>query len=45
MRSGRGLSRSAAIAILADCPEEGISVDVVWPLFLLGETCGDVFTG
>jgi hypothetical protein len=35
MRSGRGLSRRAAEAIVAECAEDGISVDVVWPLFLL----------
>jgi hypothetical protein len=35
MRSGRGLSRRAAEAIVAGCAEDGISTDVVWPLFLL----------
>jgi hypothetical protein len=35
MRSGRGLSWRAAEAIVAECAEEGISADVVWPLFLL----------
>ncbi len=35
MRSGRGLSRRAAEAIAAECAEDGICVDVVWPLFLL----------
>jgi hypothetical protein len=35
MRSGRGLSRRAAQVIVAECAEDGISVDVVWPLFLL----------
>ena len=35
MRSGRGLSRRAAEAIVAECPEDGISADVVWPLFLI----------
>jgi hypothetical protein len=35
MRSGRGLSRRAAEAIVAECAEDGISADVVWPLFLL----------
>jgi len=35
MRSGRGLSRRAVQAIVAECTEDSISVDVVWPLFLL----------
>jgi hypothetical protein len=35
MRSGRGLSRRAAEAIVAECPEVSICTDVVWPLFLL----------
>lgn len=30
----RGLSRRAAKAILAGCPDEELSVDVSWPLFL-----------
>jgi hypothetical protein len=35
MRSGRGLSRRAAEAIIAECTESSICTDVVWPLFLL----------
>lgn len=30
----RGLSRCAAEAILAGCPDEDLSVDVSWPMFL-----------
>jgi hypothetical protein len=30
----RGLSRRAAGAILAGCPDEDLSVDVSWPMFL-----------
>jgi hypothetical protein len=30
----RGLSRRAAAAIVAGCPDDGISNDVTWPLFL-----------
>jgi hypothetical protein len=32
--AARGLSRRAATAILAGCPEESIGTDVAWPLFL-----------
>jgi hypothetical protein len=35
MRSGRGLSRRAAETLVAECAEDRISVDVIWPLFLL----------
>jgi hypothetical protein len=35
MRSGRGLSRRAAEAIVTECHENSICTDVVWPLFLL----------
>jgi hypothetical protein len=35
MRSGRGLSRRAAEAIVMECHEDSICTDVVWPLFLL----------
>jgi hypothetical protein len=34
MAAARGLSRRAATTILEGCPDEGISVDVTWPLFL-----------
>jgi hypothetical protein len=32
--AARGISRRAAEAILAGCPEESIGTDVAWPLFL-----------
>ncbi|HMO58906.1 MAG TPA: hypothetical protein PKC19_16240 [Roseiflexaceae bacterium] len=32
--AARSLSRPAATAILRDCPEEGVGVDMAWPLFL-----------
>jgi hypothetical protein len=32
--AARGISRRAADAILAGCPEESIGTDVAWPLFL-----------
>lgn len=32
--AARGLSRRAAEAILADCPDQSIGTDVSWPLFL-----------
>lgn len=32
--AARGLSRRAAEALLAGCPERSIGVDVAWPLFL-----------
>lgn len=34
----RGLSRQAAQAILAGCPDEEISTDVTWPLFIQKRT-------
>jgi hypothetical protein len=33
--AARGLSRRAALAILAGCPEESVGTDTVWPLFLM----------
>ena len=33
--AARGMSRRAADAIVAECPDGGIATDVVWPLFLL----------
>lgn len=39
----RGLSRRAAEAILAGCPDEELSTDVSWPLFLL--RCGGFSLG
>ena len=42
MRSGRGLSRRAAEAIVTECQENSICTDVVWPLFLL-QTGGFAF--
>jgi hypothetical protein len=32
--AARGISRRAALAILAGCPEESIGTDVAWPLFI-----------
>ena len=34
--AARGISRRAAEAILAGCPDESIGTDMAWPLFLLG---------
>lgn len=36
--AARGMSRRAAEAIVARCPDGGIATDVVWPLFLLRES-------
>ena len=33
--AARGLSRRAAAALLAGCPDQSIGTDVAWPLFLL----------
>ena len=33
--AARGISRRAAAAILAGCPDESIGTDMAWPLFLL----------
>lgn len=33
--AARGLSRRAALALLAGCPEESVGTDTAWPLFLL----------
>ncbi len=44
--AARGLSRRAAEAILADCPDESIGTDVSWPLFIecAGQTLGYIVT-
>lgn len=45
--AARGMSRRAAEAIVATCPDGGIATDVVWPLFLRragGFTLGYVAT-
>jgi hypothetical protein len=44
--AARGLSRRAAEAILAGCPDESIGTDVSWPLFIecAGQTLGYIVT-